>query len=112
MLFRSMEASFWIHISASIRALLRVRSRFVVTPKVGRTGRQPRAVAPALVALCTLIVAAAYGLLHSRSPATLNNVAFASLHITVLLVGIWPAVVGARTAPARSPDLRLERVAA
>lgn len=110
--FALMEASFWIHISASIRALLRARSRFIVTPKVGRAGRQPRAVAPALVALCALVVAAGYGLLHSRSPATLNNVAFASLHITVLLVGIWPAVVGTRTAPARSPDLRLERVAA
>ncbi|HVA75816.1 MAG TPA: glycosyltransferase [Acidimicrobiales bacterium] len=110
--FALMEASFWIHISASIRALLRRRSRFVVTPKVGKAGRQPGAVAPALVALSVLIVSAVYGLIHSRSPATLNNVAFADLHISVLLVGIWPALVGTRSSRVRSPDLRLERAAA
>lgn len=110
--FALMEASFWIHISASVRALLRRRSRFVVTPKVGRAGRQPRAVAPALVALFLLVVAAMYGLIHSRSPATLNNVAFAALHITVLLVGTWPALAGVRRSPARRPDLRLQQVGA
>ena len=110
--FALMEATFWVHISASIRALLRRRSRFVVTPKVGTAGRQPRAVMPALVALLVLVFAAVYGLIHSRSPATLNNVAFAALHMTVLLVGTWPALVGVRSSPARHPDLRLQRVRA
>jgi len=94
--FALMEANFWIHVSAALRALLRRRSRFVVTPKQGSSGRQPRAVAPGLVAVGVLAVAAADGLLHSRSPATLNNVAFAGLHISVLLVGMWPAIVGIR----------------
>lgn len=39
---------------------------------------------------------AAYGLAKDRSPSTLNNIAFAALHITVLLTGAWPALIGAR----------------
>lgn len=110
--FALMEASFWIHMSASVRALLGRRGTFVVTPKVGRAGRQPGAVLPALFALSVLMIAAVDGLVSSRSPATINNVAFAGLHIAVLLVGIWPALVGIRSVPAPSTGARLERVAA
>ena len=94
--FALMEASFWIHVGASLRALTRTRTSFVVTPKVGSDRPQPRAVWPALVALGVLTLTALDGLLHSRSPGTLNNVAFAGLHISVLLAGIWPAVLGVR----------------
>ncbi len=105
--FALMEASFWIHISAALRTLFARRSRFVVTPKVGRSGRQFRPVIPGLVALAVLLGAAVDGLVHSRSPATLNNVAFASLHISVLLAGMWPALVGVGAPAAERADSRL-----
>lgn len=110
--FSLMEASFWIHISATVSLLLRRRKGFVVTPKIGQSGRQIRVVAPALLALCMLVGAAVDGLLVSHSPATLNNVAFAGLHICVLLVGMWPALAGIRPATSERADLRLEQVAA
>ncbi len=94
--FALMEASFWIHVGAALRALTRTRTSFVVTPKVGSSRPQPRAVWPALVALGVLALTALDGLVHSRSPGTLNNVAFAGLHISVLLAGVWPALLGAR----------------
>jgi cellulose synthase (UDP-forming) len=107
--FSLMEASFWIHVGASFSTLLRRRKGFVVTPKVGQSGRQIRVVAPGLVALAVLVAAAVDGLFVSRSPATLNNVAFAGLHISVLLVGMWPALAGIRPAAAERIDLRVER---
>jgi hypothetical protein len=63
-------------------------------------GRQPRAVAPALVALAVLVGAAVHGLLRDQDPATLNNVAFAALHVSVLLAGVLPAL---RSAPLALP---------
>src|SRR3546814_16684278 len=47
-------ASWWIHVYASIQALRRRPSRFVVTPKHGTDGRQLKAVWPSLVALAVL----------------------------------------------------------
>ncbi len=90
--FALTAASFWLHIHASIVALLRRPSRFVVTPKRGRAGRQLKAVLPALIAVSVMVVSAGVGLLRDRSPATLNNVAFATLHICVLLSGAGPAL--------------------
>jgi cellulose synthase (UDP-forming) len=101
--FALMEASFWIHVSSTLRTLFGMKTSFIVTPKVGKSGRQPSAVWPSLVALIVLGAAAADGLIRSRSPATLNNVAFALLHITVLLVGIWPALAGI---PRSGPELQ------
>jgi cellulose synthase/poly-beta-1,6-N-acetylglucosamine synthase-like glycosyltransferase len=90
--FALQAASFWIHVQSTVLALLRRRGGFVVTPKEGVEGRQPRAVAPALAAIAVLVAVAAYGLLRDRDPATLNNVAFAFLHVAVLLSGVLPAL--------------------
>jgi cellulose synthase (UDP-forming) len=100
--FALAAASFWIGIQATIRALLGRAARFVVTPKRGAAQRQPRAVAPALVAIAVLIGVCGYGLAVSRSPGTLNNIAFALLHVTVLGCGAWGALTRRRTEGARS----------
>jgi cellulose synthase (UDP-forming) len=86
-------ASFWIHVHASLKALLRRPGTFVVTPKQGEVGRQPRAVLPGLAMAALLTAAALAGLWTSRSPGTLNNVGFAALHVTVLLAGVRHALV-------------------
>jgi len=101
--FALQAASFWIHVQSSVLVLLRRRGRFVVTPKEGVHERQPRAVAPALVLLGVLVGAAVYGLLRDQDPATLNNVAFAALHVCVLLAGVLPAL---RSAPVATPLAR------
>jgi cellulose synthase (UDP-forming) len=105
------SASFWIHVQAAVLALLGRRGGFVVTPKQGARERQPRAVAPALVAVSVLVAVAAFGLLRDRTPATLNNVAFAALHVAVLVCGLAPALrrppaapVPERAAEARQPE--------
>jgi cellulose synthase (UDP-forming) len=85
--FALAAATFWVQILASLAALTRRAGRFVVTPKQGEGRRQPLAVAPALVVIAALLVASAWGLTHHRSPSTLNNVAFALLHVTVLASG-------------------------
>lgn len=102
--FALQAASFWVHVQASVLSVLRRKGRFVVTPKQGSGGRQPRAVAPALAMLGLLAGAAADGMVRNDSPATLNNVAFALLHICVLLAGVWPALVGARSRAAEVPE--------
>jgi len=90
--FALAAASFWIHIQASILALLRRPARFVVTPKLGSLQRQPRVVWPALAAIALLGGTAIVVVALDQSPGMLNNAAFAALHIVVLLVGIWPAL--------------------
>jgi cellulose synthase (UDP-forming) len=90
--FALQAASFWIHVQSTVLTVRGRRGGFVVTPKEGASGRQPGAVAPALAAITGLVAVAAYGLLRDRDPATLNNVAFATLHIAVLLAGVWPAL--------------------
>jgi cellulose synthase (UDP-forming) len=90
--FALQAASFWIHVQSTVLTLLGRRGGFVVTPKEGAESRQPRAVAPALVAIAALSAVAVYGLLRDRDPATLNNVAFAALHIAVLTSGVMPAL--------------------
>lgn len=90
--FTLMAASFWVHVHASLRAVLRRPGRFVVTPKVGAGTRQPWAVLPALAAVGVLAATAGVGLWRDQSAGTLNNVAFALLHVVVLLVGVWPAL--------------------
>ncbi len=84
-------ASWWIHVYASIQVLRRQPGRFVVTPKRGAGGVQLRAVWPSVVALGVLLAAITYGLVSDRSPSTLNNAAFAAVHVAVLATGIRPA---------------------
>ncbi|HEX4731072.1 MAG TPA: glycosyltransferase [Solirubrobacterales bacterium] len=85
--FALAAASFWIHILASLAALTRRAGRFVVTPKQGAARRQPLAMAPTLLAIGTLLAASIWGFVNQRSPSTLNNVAFALLHVVVLASG-------------------------
>lgn len=93
--FALMAASFWIHAVASILTLLRRKGRFAVTPKQGAGGRQIRPVAVPLAVCAVLATVCVVGLARDGSPATITNVAFALVHLTVLLTGIWPALVGA-----------------
>ncbi|MGQ0616449.1 MAG: glycosyltransferase family 2 protein [Acidimicrobiia bacterium] len=90
--FSLASATAWVHIHASLRCLRRAPGRFVVTPKHGADGPQPRAVMPALVAMAALVAVAMVGLARGTSPATLNNVAFAGLHVVVLANGVRPAL--------------------
>jgi cellulose synthase (UDP-forming) len=92
--FALQAASFWIHVHASIAVLARRPGSFKVTPKRGASGRQPRAVLPGLAAIAVLVAAAAYGLLRSSDPGTLNNAAFALVHVSVLAAGVAPALRG------------------
>lgn len=105
-------ASFWIHIHASIKALFRRPSKFVVTPKQGVSTRQPRAMLPTLIVAAILAGTAAFGLVSSRTPATLNNVAFAMLHTTVLLAGARFALLTTAETPALGLDTEASSTAA
>lgn len=107
-------ANWWVHVSASVAVLRGRPGRFVVTPKDGAAGRQPRAVLPALVCIGVLGMVGAYGLFRDRSPATINNVAFLVLHVTVLWSGAAPALRATRAAVVeeeRSTPRALERAA-
>jgi hypothetical protein len=73
-----------VFITASLLTLARRRGSFKVTPKTGANNRQPRAVAPALVAIAILALVSIWGLVHNASSATFNNAAFAAFHICIL----------------------------
>ncbi|MDQ3946349.1 MAG: glycosyltransferase, partial [Actinomycetota bacterium] len=94
--FALMETSFWIHVVASLLTLLRRKGRFAVTPKQGAGGRQFRPVAVPLLVCAVLVGTALFGLTRDRSPATVTNVSFVMVHVTVLLSGAWPALRGDR----------------
>jgi len=85
-------SSWWIHVHATARVLRGRPGRFVVTPKRGIDGPQLRAVWPSLAAIVVLIGAAAVGLARDLEPGTLNNVAFAGVHVAVLTTGVRPAL--------------------
>ncbi len=94
--FALQSASFWIHVHASVLALLRRPGSFKVTPKRGADGRQPRAMLPAIAAASVLLAIAVLGLARHHDPSTMNNVAFALVHLTVLSFGVAPALRAAR----------------
>ncbi|MGZ4269774.1 MAG: glycosyltransferase family 2 protein [Solirubrobacteraceae bacterium] len=94
--FTLQSASFWIHIHASIAVLLRRQGSFKVTPKTGVEGPQPRAVAPGIAAVAVLLAVSVLGLASGQDPSTLNNVAFALVHVSILSFGIAPALRRAR----------------
>lgn len=102
--FALATSSFWIHVRASVLAALGRRGRFVVTPKEGAACRQPTAVWPALTVVAILLSVAIYGVLKDPSPATVNNVAFAGFHITILMAGAWPALSRPDAPPAAAVD--------
>jgi cellulose synthase (UDP-forming) len=104
--FALATTSFWIHVRASLLALAGRRGGFVVTPKQGAQARQPRAVAPALAAVTVLLGVAAFGLARGATPATINNVAFALFHVSVLLAGAWPALAAPGAPPAAATQER------
>jgi cellulose synthase (UDP-forming) len=99
--FALSAANFWIHILSTIFTVLRREGSFVVTPKKGAEARQPGAVMPALVAVGVLVAACIYGLARNPDSATINNVSFAAVHISILMTGCWAALQKPR-APA--PD--------
>ena len=91
-------STFWIHVHATWQLLRRRAGGFVVTPKRGSGHRQWRPAAPTLAAITVLLGAALWGLAQSRDAATLNNVAFALLHVAVLTHGVAVAIVPALAA--------------
>ena len=93
-------STFWVHVHATCKAIGRRPSRFVVTPKQGEAARQWKPAAPALAVLGALVIAALYGLVGDRDPATLNNVGFLTLHICVLAHGVSTAIVPSLAIPA------------
>jgi cellulose synthase (UDP-forming) len=101
--FTLLSVNFWVYVFASLKVALRRPGGFVVTPKAGTDKRQPRAVAPALVAIAVLTGTTVYGVTSHPSPALLNNAAFALLHISVLAVGVWPALQRGRQARTELP---------
>ncbi len=94
--FALTTATFGVHIRATVRTVLGRRGKFVVTPKRGASGRQFRPVGAALCYLALLALAAVWGVASGAAPALLNNVAYVGFHITILLSGAWPALVGSR----------------
>lgn len=106
-------STFWLHLHATWQVIRRQSRGFVVTPKSGDTSRQLRPAAPTLAVLTVLVGAAVFGLLRSRDAATLNNVAFAFLHVSILSHGVLGAVLpGLATTAAAAEVDELDEVAA
>jgi cellulose synthase (UDP-forming) len=100
--FALLIANFWVHIVSTFFVLLRRKGRFVVTAKRGRAEAQPATVIPALVVVAVLAFCIVWAMARTLTAATVNNVAFAVLHLSVLLIGAWPALVGRRAAAAQA----------
>jgi cellulose synthase (UDP-forming) len=47
---------------------------------------------PALAAVGVLIAASTYGLIRTPDAATINNVSFAAVHVSILMTGCWAAL--------------------
>jgi cellulose synthase (UDP-forming) len=90
--FALSAANFWIHILSTVYTVLGRKGSFVVTPKKGAQARQPGAVMPALAAVGVLVAASIYGLAHNPDAATINNVSFAAVHVSILMTGCWAAL--------------------
>jgi cellulose synthase (UDP-forming) len=105
-------STFWIHLHATVAAIRGRPGRFVVTPKHGSTTRQWRPAAPTLLVIAGLAAVAWYGLTRDREAATLNNVAFAALHISVLAHGVAGAIVPALAATEAVATVEREEAAA
>jgi cellulose synthase (UDP-forming) len=106
--FALLIANFSVQVVSTLLVIARRRGRFVVTSKRGAEGPQPRAALPSLLVICLLLSAMGYALDRSLTAASLNNVAFAGLHLSVLTVGSWSALVGRRRTSLAVP-VRRER---
>ena len=103
--FALAAANFWIHCLATVYTVLRKEGSFVVTPKKGAAARQPSAVMPALVVVGILVGVSIYGLIKAQDAATLNNVCFAAVHVSILMTGCWPALAKPRVPDSGAPEL-------
>jgi cellulose synthase (UDP-forming) len=90
--FALSAANFWIHVLSTIYTVMRKSGSFVVTPKKGAQARQPGAVMPALAFVGLLVAASIYGLARNPDAATINNVSFALVHVSILMTGCWAAL--------------------
>jgi len=100
--FALLMSAFWVHVMATLYVLTGRRGRFVVTAKRGQSGPQPLSVLPALAVMAALLFAMGFAFTRHPTPGTVNNMAFALLHLSVLVVGVWPALAGQRAAVAAS----------
>ena len=66
---------------------------------------------PALVAVAVLVAVSIYGLVRERDAATINNVCFAAVHVSILMTGCWPALAKPRV-PDQPEPAELAEVAA
>ena len=107
--FALSAANFWIHVLSTVYTVLRKKGSFVVTPKKGAEARQPAAVMPALVAVGVLVAACIYGLIHNPDAATINNVSFAAVHVSILMTGCWAALQKPRARSRRGARARRGR---
>jgi cellulose synthase (UDP-forming) len=103
--FALAAANFWIHCLSTVYTVLRKEGSFVVTPKKGAAARQPSAVMPALVVVGILVGVSIYGLIKAQDAATLNNVCFAAVHVSILMTGCWPALAKPPVPDRESPEL-------
>ncbi|MGH9045740.1 MAG: glycosyltransferase family 2 protein [Acidimicrobiales bacterium] len=101
--FALMIANFWIHILSALFVLAKRTGRFVVTAKHGSEGAQPLTALPALLVMAVLGSSVGYAFDGRFTPGTLNNVAFACFHLSVLTIGVWPAIAGRHAQVERSP---------
>jgi cellulose synthase (UDP-forming) len=100
-------SNFAVQISSTLAAFRRRERPFVVTPKHGNDGLHLRAAAPSLIAASILAATAVLGLLEGLSPANINNVCFALLHVTVMAAG---ARHGLRLGRGRNPTRSVIRL--
>ena len=89
-------ATFGVHIRALSDVLLRRPPAFAVTPKRRVRRRQLRSIAPSIVFAVLLVASIVIGLAKDRDAATVNNAAFAGIHLVVLAFGMWPAFIRRR----------------
>ena len=109
--FSLMLANFWIHVVSTVFVVTRRSGRFVVTAKRGAAAAQPRTVLPALAVVAALTGAIVTALAVRTDASTMNNAAFAVLHVSVLLAGSWAALVGFRGARRAAGDSDSRRAA-
>lgn len=101
-------SNFAVQINSTFAALRRKERAFVVTPKHGNTGLHLRAAAPPLIAAIILAATAVAGIAKGMSPANVNNVTFALLHVTVMAAGArYGLRLASRGRAARAPVVRL-----